>query len=115
MMGVINVTPDSFSDGGLYLDADKAVAHGLELEAQGADILDIGGESTRPGAAPVSDEVERERVLPVLDGLAGAGTRAQLSIDTSKASVAEGVLLNPAMTTIRPSGCSAASAGNGPL
>ena len=92
MMGVINVTPDSFSDGGLYLDADKAVAHGLELEAQGADILDIGGESTRPGAAPVSDEVERERVLPVLDGLAGAGTRAQLSIDTSKASVAEAAI-----------------------
>jgi dihydropteroate synthase len=88
VMGVVNVTPDSFSDGGLYLDPDTAVAHGLELEAQGAEILDIGGESTRPGAQPVPAAAERERVLPVIEGLIAAGARAQISIDTSKASVA---------------------------
>jgi dihydropteroate synthase len=88
LMGVVNVTPDSFSDGGLYLDPELAVAHGLELEAQGASILDVGGESTRPGASPVSADEELRRVLPVIDGLIGAGTSAQISIDTSKASVA---------------------------
>jgi dihydropteroate synthase len=88
LMGVVNVTPDSFSDGGLYLDPQAAVAHGLELEAQGAEILDIGGESTRPGASPVSAEEERRRVMPVLEGLLAAGARARLSIDTYKASVA---------------------------
>ncbi len=87
-MGVVNVTPDSFSDGGLYLDSEKAIEHGLELAQQGADILDVGGESTRPGAAPVPAARERERVVPVLEGLASANTEAQLSIDTSKASVA---------------------------
>ncbi len=87
-MGVINVTPDSFSDGGRHADAAAAVAHGLELEREGAAILDIGGESTRPGAEPVSAQEELRRVMPVIEGLAGAGTRAQISIDTSKSAVA---------------------------
>ena len=68
-MGVINVTPDSFSDPGEYLDKDKAVAKGLELEKQGADILDIGGESTRPGSDPVSEREERKRIIPVIKEL----------------------------------------------
>ncbi len=88
LMGVINVTPDSFSDGGLYLDPGAAIEHGLALEAQGAAMLDIGGESTRPGAEPVRAEVELERVLPVIEGLLERGAASQLSIDTSKASVA---------------------------
>ena len=88
VMGVVNVTPDSFSDGGRYLDPRAAVAHGLELEQQRASILDIGGESTRPGAPPVEVEEELERVVPVIEGLAAAGTRAQLSVDTAKAAVA---------------------------
>jgi dihydropteroate synthase len=88
IMGVVNVTPDSFSDGGLFLDPDAAIRHGLELSAEGATILDIGGESTRPGAEPVSAEEELRRVLPVIGGLVAAGTGAQISIDTSKASVA---------------------------
>jgi dihydropteroate synthase len=92
LMGVINVTPDSFSDGGLYLDAGAAIAHGLELQAEGAAILDIGGESTRPGAEPVSAELELQRVLPVIEGLVGAGVSAQISIDTSKAAVAAAAL-----------------------
>lgn len=85
-MGVVNVTPDSFSDGGLYLDTDAAIARGLALRAQGADLLDIGGESTRPGAQRVDPSVERERVLPVVRALAEAG--AVLSIDTMNASTA---------------------------
>ncbi len=85
-MGIVNVTPDSFSDGGLFLDAEAAIAHGSVLAAEGADILDVGGESTRPGADPVSAEVELERTAPVVAGLAGAGAR--VSIDTSKAAVA---------------------------
>ena len=89
-MGVVNVTPDSFSDGGAWLDAAAAIAHGRELVAQGAAILDIGGESTRPGAEPVSEAEELRRVVPVLEGLAGAGAR--LSIDTSKAAVAAAAL-----------------------
>ncbi len=92
VMGIVNVTPDSFSDGGRYLDPGAAVAHGLELEREGAAMLDIGGESTRPGAAPVSAEEELRRVLPVIAGLVSAGVRAQLSIDTSKASVAQAAL-----------------------
>ena len=88
LMGVVNVTPDSFSDGGLYLDPAAAIAHGLELHAQGAAILDIGGESTRPHAEPVAAADELHRVLPVIEGLAGAATGAQISIDTSKAAVA---------------------------
>jgi dihydropteroate synthase len=90
LMGVVNVTPDSFSDGGLYLDADAAVAHGRALAAEGASILDIGGESTRPGAAPVSAEEELRRVVPVIKRLTATG--AMLSIDTSKASVARAAL-----------------------
>jgi dihydropteroate synthase len=86
LMGVINVTPDSFSDGGLYLDAGAAVAHGLSLASEGASILDIGGESTRPGAAPVAAAEELRRVVPVIEGLTESG--AALSIDTSKAVVA---------------------------
>ena len=86
VMGVVNVTPDSFSDGGRYVDADAAVAHGLQLRAQGADILDVGGESTRPGAERVSPEVEQERVLPVVRALADAGV--VVSIDTMNAATA---------------------------
>jgi dihydropteroate synthase len=89
-MGIVNVTPDSFSDGGLFLDPKAAIAHGRELIAEGADILDVGGESTRPGAAPVPAGEERERTAPVVAALAGAG--AALSIDTSKAEVASAAL-----------------------
>jgi dihydropteroate synthase len=92
IMGVVNVTPDSFSDGGLYLDTGAAVAHGLRLEAEGAAILDIGGESTRPGALPVGADEERRRVIPVIEGLRAAGATAQLSVDTSKAPVAGAAL-----------------------
>jgi dihydropteroate synthase len=83
-MGVVNVTPDSFSDGGLYLDVDAAVAHANELHEDGAALLDIGGESTRPGADPVSVEEEIERVIPVIDRL-----QAPVSVDTRKVEVAE--------------------------
>ena len=92
VMGVVNVTPDSFSDGGLYLDRDAAVAHGLALAAEGAAILDVGGESTRPGSEAVSAAEELHRVVPVLDGLVKSGVTAQLSIDTSKAKVAAAAL-----------------------
>jgi dihydropteroate synthase len=92
LMGVVNVTPDSFSDGGAFLQTDAAVAHGLELVGEGAEILDIGGESTRPGADPVSTEEELRRVIPVIEGLVAAGTKAQISIDTSKAKVAQAAL-----------------------
>ena len=88
LMGVLNVTPDSFSDGGLYLDPQSAIARALALERAGADILDIGGESTRPGAAPVSAGDEWRRVLPVLEGLRGK-LRIPISLDTQKAAVAE--------------------------
>jgi dihydropteroate synthase len=86
IMGVVNVTPDSFSDGGRYVDADAAVAHAMGLRARGADIVDVGGESTRPGAERVSPEVERARVLPVVRALAEAGV--VVSIDTMNASTA---------------------------
>jgi dihydropteroate synthase len=89
LMGVVNVTPDSFSDGGLYLDPSAAIAHGRALAAAGAAILDVGGESTRPGAAPVPPEEEVRRVEPVVAGLAGV---AEISIDTSKAAVAAAAL-----------------------
>ena len=92
VMGVVNVTPDSFSDGGLYLDARAAIAHALGLEREGATVLDVGGESTRPGANPVPEEEELRRVMPVIEGLAVAGTQAQISIDTSKAVVAAAAL-----------------------
>jgi dihydropteroate synthase len=90
LMGVVNVTPDSFSDGGLYLDPEAAVAHGCELAEAGAEILDVGGESTRPGAEPVGEEEELRRVVPVIRGL--AGSRCLISVDTSKAPVAEAAL-----------------------
>jgi dihydropteroate synthase len=86
VMGVLNVTPDSFSDGGRWLDHDAAVAHGLEMAAEGADIVDVGGESTRPGARPVPAEVELARVIPVIEALA---PRVRVSVDTRKAVVAE--------------------------
>jgi dihydropteroate synthase len=92
VMGVVNVTPDSFSDGGLYLDLASAVEHGLALEAQGAAILDVGGESTRPGADPVEAEEESRRVVPVIQALVAAGVSAQISVDTSKAEVTERAL-----------------------
>jgi dihydropteroate synthase len=86
-MGIVNVTPDSFSDGGACFSREQAVAHGLRLAEEGADIIDIGGESTRPGAAPVSTAEETERVLPVIAELAGK-IGVPLSIDTTKAEVA---------------------------
>jgi dihydropteroate synthase len=92
VMGIVNVTPDSFSDGGLFLEAQAAIEHGRALVAEGAEIVDVGGESTRPGAEPVSAVEELERVQPVIEGLAGDGAGAQISIDTSKAVVARAAL-----------------------
>jgi dihydropteroate synthase len=92
IMGVVNVTPDSFSDGGRLADAGAAVAHGLALAEAGADILDIGGESTRPSAEPVGLALELDRVIPVIEGLQAAGCPALVSIDTRKAAVAEAAL-----------------------
>jgi dihydropteroate synthase len=89
-MGVVNVTPDSFSDGGLYLDPEAAVQHGLELADEGAAILDVGGESTRPGADPVDAAEETRRVVPVVERLAAAGLR--VSVDTTKVAVAQAAL-----------------------
>lgn len=86
IMGVVNVTPDSFSDGGAYLDPAAAIAHGLQLAGEGASILDVGGEATNPRARPVSVDEERRRILPVIEGLAAAGTI--VSVDTTKAEVA---------------------------
>jgi dihydropteroate synthase len=91
VMGVVNVTPDSFSDGGRYASPDAAIAHGLKLAEAGADVLDVGGESTRPGSQPVSVEEELARVLPVIEGLR-ARTQVPLSVDTTKAAVAREVL-----------------------
>ena len=113
VMGIVNVTPDSFSDGGLCLDPDRAADHALELQARGADLLDIGGESTRPGAAALSVEDELARVVPVLERLAGR-VRVPVSIDTYKAEVARvaldhgavivndvsGLLFDPALATV---------------
>ena len=90
VMGIVNVTPDSFSDGGRYLHVDQAVAHALSLREAGADILDIGGESTRPGSAPVGAEEEMARVLPVVASLRDAGVA--LSVDTMKPEVMAAVL-----------------------
>ncbi len=87
-MGVLNVTPDSFSDGGEFVRPEDAIAHGRQLWDEGAAFVDVGGESTRPGADPVSAHEEWERVAPVLDGLAGI----PLSIDTSKSAVARSAL-----------------------
>jgi len=90
LMGIVNVTPDSFSDGGLFLDPDSAVEHGLELAEAGADVLDVGGASTRPGAEPVPADEELRRVQPVVERLAAAGRR--VSIDTTDLRVAEAAL-----------------------
>ncbi len=89
-MGIVNVTPDSFSDGGEFLDADAAIAHGRRLAEEGADVLDVGGESTRPGAKAVDADEELRRVAPVVEALAGDGLA--VSIDTSKAAVARAAL-----------------------
>jgi dihydropteroate synthase len=91
IMGVLNVTPDSFSDGGRFLEVDAAVRHSIEMSKQGADIIDIGGESARPGAEPVSASEELRRVLPVIETLRGK-IDAMISIDTSKAEVARAAL-----------------------
>jgi dihydropteroate synthase len=91
VMGVLNVTPDSFSDGGHYLDHRAAVAHGLALAAEGADLIDVGGESSRPGATYVDERTELDRVLPVIDTLAGA-VDVPISIDTRKSGVARAAL-----------------------
>ena len=91
IMGIVNVTPDSFSDGGKFLDTNAAVAHAFDLIAQGAEILDIGGESTRPGAEPVGEAEELRRVIPVIEMLA-AKTDVPLSIDTMKPAVARAAL-----------------------
>jgi dihydropteroate synthase len=87
VLGVLNVTPDSFSDGGRYLDREHAVAHGVAMRDSGADLVDVGGESTRPGAARVDADTEKERVLPVIRDLVAEGVR--VSIDTTRATVAE--------------------------
>ena len=117
-MGIVNVTPDSFSDGGRYADVAAAVEHGLQLHRAGADIVDVGGESTRPGAARVDPATEAARVVPVITGLAAAGV--PLSIDTTRAAVAaaaleagaiaindvSGGLADPAMAAVaREAGC----------
>jgi len=91
VMGIVNVTPDSFSDGGRFLDPDAAIAHGLALVEQGADLLDVGGESTRPGADPVDDAEELRRVLPAVESLA-VRAGVPVSVDTTKASVADAAL-----------------------
>ena len=92
IMGVLNVTPDSFSDGGNYLEPARAIAHGLELARQGADWIDVGGESTRPGALAVTAAEELNRVLPVIRGLRRKLRSVPISIDTTKAEVAEQAL-----------------------
>jgi len=88
-MGVLNVTPDSFFDGGRWFETDAAVAHGLDLIAEGADVVDVGGESTRPGAEPVDEAEERRRVVPVIEALA---PHVRVSVDTRKAGVAEAAI-----------------------
>jgi dihydropteroate synthase len=116
-MGVVNVTPDSFSDGGRFLHRDAAIAHALRLEEEGAQILDVGGESTRPGAEPVSVEDEWRRVIPVVEGLAGK-VRAVISVDTSKpevmrAAAAAGVGLINDVRALREPGALQAAAASG--
>src|SRR5688500_3765077 len=91
VMGIINVTPDSFSDGGVLLDPRRAIDMGVQMVEEGADLLDVGGESTRPGAEPLADAEERRRVLPVIEGLA-ARVKVPISIDTYKASIADAAL-----------------------
>ena len=92
VMGIVNVTPDSFSDGGMFDDAAGAVKHGLRLRDEGADVLDVGGESTRPGSDPVDEAEELDRVLPVIEALRRDAPEAVLSIDTRKAAIAEAAI-----------------------
>jgi dihydropteroate synthase len=103
ILGVLNVTPDSFSDGGKYLEPDRAFARGLQLEEQGADIIDIGAESTRPGAAPISAAEELRRLIPVLKRLRGR-LAVPISVDTYKAEVAERALEHGAEIINDPTG-----------
>ena len=104
-MGIVNVTPDSFSDGGLFTDPARAVSHARRLVAEGADVIDVGGESSRPGAEPVDTATEVERVIPVIEALAG---EVRVSIDTAKAEVAElaidagATLLNDITASLHP-------------
>ena len=91
IMGILNVTPDSFSDGGRFLEHDAAVAHGLRMQAEGADVIDVGGESSRPGSEPISVEEEILRVVPVIEELTRRAT-VPVSVDTTKAAVAEAAL-----------------------
>jgi len=101
-MGVLNVTPDSFSDGGRYLHLDDALAHGVEMWSEGADLVDVGGESTRPGAGRVDPEIEIARILPVVRGLSAAGVA--VSVDTTRARVAEAALSEGAVVVNDVSG-----------
>ena len=116
IMGIVNVTPDSFSDGGKFHDASRAIEHGKQLIADGADILDIGGESSRPGAEPVTEETELRRVLPVIEALSAAGV--PLSIDTVKPGVmrravcAGAVIINDIAALQARGALDAAAAGN---
>jgi len=121
LMGIVNVTPDSFSDGGAFASTRAAVDHALRLEAEGADILDVGGESTRPGAQPVTVEEELGRVIPVIEGLAGR-TKALISIDTRKAEVMRRALAagahiinDVAALTYEPECLEVAEASNAPV
>jgi dihydropteroate synthase len=116
-MGIVNVTPDSFSDGGEHADPAAAIAHGVQLAAEGASVIDVGGESSRPGALPVDEATELERVIPVIVGLRAAlGDQVRLSIDTQKAAVARAActagasLINDVSATLAPV---AASCGAG--
>jgi len=117
IMGILNITPDSFSDGGLFLGRDRALAHALEMAADGADIIDVGGESTRPGAPAVSVEQELARVIPVIEAVRAA-VELPISIDTSKpevmrAAVAAGAGLINDVRALREPGALAAAAGLG--
>ena len=103
LMGIVNVTPDSFSDGGVFVDPDKAIAHGLRLVSEGALLIDVGGESTRPGAEPVPAEVEKARVMPVIEGLVAEGV--VVSVDTYKPVVAEAALNAGAQVVNDVTGC----------
>lgn len=104
LMGVLNVTPDSFSDGGLFYDETAAITRGMEMAADGATIIDVGGESTRPGSESISPDVERQRVVPVISALSGEGLI--VSIDTSKPSVAEAALVAGAQIVNDVTACS---------